>query len=592
MRLIYHSIFCMIVFITFHERLHAQFRIQSYGITIANSTNGISVGYQDFESIGMKTNFISKGQPEFSVINPMIGISLIAEYEPIFLMGRMSFDDRSGIIEDENVPGSLVMQPNLSYLTLESALILKPWDIFSLYGGPSLSMLLQHSIGKLGENDYANSLSNMNTLIPGIFAGISAEFTTNHEIFDTPLHFSPFLETSLIFNQRRGEYPENQDGFDNIWSTFSMRAGISIHVNATKESPQVDIPFVLQIPKEMAGKRAMQEHHPLVMEWKIPTFHRLLKTAQASPRSFHQSPKMLCSKSDSMFQHDDVKRQRICIEERSMLLLMHHLMESSDTCLFTICAIESFRDIQSELKAIAKQIMVIDSSRIQFDKCALNHAHSESIKANFVSGHIPIIEMNFPSISPPENVIICSLITPDIPKEWFIDITGPQEYTKMFGPFTNQSVHLDGSELLQGEAGAGAYQWTIRYADEEGKTRSFSKDFRIQISSENKLQGHSFTYLPIIHSDSLLKSQIAQDLSDHLRSSDEILLIIDEKATEEMRHITRDILEFINTIIRKLDRNVRKEISIIEKGRENALYDSASDWGKIYEQGIRMEIIH
>ena len=300
----------MIAFITFHERLHAQFRIQSYGISLSNSTNGISVGYQDFESIGMKTNFISKGQPEFSLFNPMIGISLIAEYEPIFLMGRMSFDDRSGMIEDENVPGSLVMQPNLSYLTLESAIILKPWDIFSLYGGPSLGVLLKHSIGRLGETVNTNQLSNMNTLIPGIFAGISAEFTTNHEIFDTPLHFSPFLETSLIFNQRRGEYPENQDGFDNIWSTFSLRAGISIHVNASKESPQVDMPFALQIPKEMAGKRAMKDYLPLVMEWKIPTFRRLLHTAQATPRLFQQSPKLLCSKSDSMFQHDDVKKQR------------------------------------------------------------------------------------------------------------------------------------------------------------------------------------------------------------------------------------------------------------------------------------------
>ncbi|MFM8456132.1 MAG: hypothetical protein ACKOAK_05140, partial [Ignavibacteria bacterium] len=54
--------------LSLHASLHAQFRIHSYGVDIANSINAISVGYQNFESIGMKTNFITKGQPEFSIL--------------------------------------------------------------------------------------------------------------------------------------------------------------------------------------------------------------------------------------------------------------------------------------------------------------------------------------------------------------------------------------------------------------------------------------------------------------------------------------------------------------------------------------------
>ncbi len=582
----------MILFITFHGHIHAQLRIHSYGLSIANSINGISVGYQDFESIGMKTNFISKGQPEFSLFNPMIGISLIAEYEPIFLMGRISLDDRSGVIEDENMPGSLIMHPNLSYLTFESALMVNPIDNIAIYGGPSLSFLLNHSIGKLGDNLTEKQLSNMNALIPGLFAGISAEYNTGYELLNQSISISPFLETSLIFDQRMGEYPENQDGFDNIWSTFSMRAGISMQLIKTKVKPDIDIPFTLQIPTEMAGKRAMKEHLPMVMEWTIPSFRRVLNDAQGTYQSFRQSPKILCTKTDSIFRLDDVKKQRMCIEHRSLQILMHQLAESNDTCLLAFCTNEIHQDIQTQLKVIAQQYLGMDSTRIRFEQCAYNHMHNERVIATFSSNHIPIIEMDFPSISPPENVIKCSLKSLQIPIEWFIDIAGPQEYSKTYGPFTNQSVHLDGSELLQGEAGAGAYQWTIRYVDDQGEKHSSSEDFSIQISSENKMQGHAFTYLPQKHNDSSLKALIAEDLSKSLRSNDEIMLIIDEQSTEKMRKTTREILEFINTEIKKLNRSLRKEIFIIEKGRENALYDSTSDWGRIYEQGIRMEIIH
>jgi hypothetical protein len=576
----------------FAAHLQAQFRIHSYGIDIANSVNGISVGYQDFESIGMKTNFITKGQPELSVFNPMIGISITTEYDPLFILGRISFDDRSGYIEDEIVPTSLSMQPHLSYLTFESALMIKPWNIFSVYGGPSLSFLLSHSIGTIGENVNTNQLTNMNSPIPGLFAGISADFQLNQLMNSLPLHISPFFETSLIFNQRTGEFPENQDGFDNIWSTFSLRTGISITLNPIKEIPNAFIPFTLKIPSEMAGKRAMNEHLPLIMEWTISDFATKLNEAQSNPGLFNSTSNLLCSKSDVLFQSSDITKQRDCIQERSLYFFLNHLKQSTDTCIFTSCSDVKQNTVQKTMIGIFQRLLRIDTSRMRFIPCEQDHEHVEIMKATFVSGQIPIIAMDFVSVSPPENVIICSMQTPNLPKEWFIDISGPQKYKRTFGPYTSSSVHLDGSELLQGEAGTGSYQWSVRFTDELGIRQEFNEDFNIRMSNENKMQGHSFTYLPDLQSYSMILRQIDMDLKQYLRSQDEILIIIDKSASEDLRKKAKDIQRYLINLLQKQNTVLRKDISIIEKGKENALYTSTSSWGKIYEQGIRLEIIH
>lgn len=583
---------CLFLIMAFTAHLKAQFRIHSYGIDIANSVNGISVGYQDFESIGMKTNFITKGQPELSVFNPMLGISITTEYDPLFILGRISFDVRSGYIEDEIVPTSLSMQPHLSYLTFESALMIKPWNIFSVYCGPSLSFLLNHSIGKIGENVNTNQLTNMNSPIPGIFTGISADFQLNQLMNSLPLHISPFFETSLIFNQRTGEFPENQDGFDNIWSTFSLRTGISITLNPIKEIPNAFIPFSLKIPSEMAGKRAMNEHLPLIMEWTISDFATKLNEAQSNPGLLNSTSNLLCSKSDVLFQSSDITKQRDCIQERSLYFLLNHLKQSTDTCIFTSCSDVKQNTVQKTILGIFQRLLRVDTSRMRFIPCEQNHEHAEILKATFVSGYIPIIAMDFVSVSPPENVIICTLQTPNLPKEWFIDISGPQKYKRTFGPFTSSSVHLDGSELLQGEAGTGSYQWSVRFTDELGIRQEFNEDFNIRMSNENKMQGHSFTYLPDLQSYSMILRQIDMDLKQYLRSQDEILIIINTSASEDIRKKANDIQQYLNNQIQKQNTVLRKDISIIENGKENALYTSTSSWGRIYEQGIRLEIIH
>jgi hypothetical protein len=67
---------------------------------------------------------------------------------------------------------------------------------------------------------------------------------------------------------------------------------------------------------------------------------------------------------------------------------------------------------------------------------------------------------------------------------------------------------------------------------------------------------------------------------------------MDKSASNELQNKVKDIQLHIFNEMRKQHKVIRKEITIIEKGSENALYNKLSTWGKVYEQGIRVEIIH
>jgi hypothetical protein len=576
------------------SNVHAQFTIDSYGFYIGNSINAISVGYQDFQSMGLQSNFINRGSPEFSIFNPLIGASLTAQYNDIFLYGKVSIDDRSGVIEDELTPMSLSMHPELSYLTFEAALMMKPWDLFSCYGGPSISLLLKQSMGKIEEIVSNQQLTNMNSIIPGIFGGISKQIALNQYLNGLQLHISPYIEASLLFDQRKGEYPENQDGFDNIWSTFSMRTGFALTISPPKVTSQTVLPFTLTIPNEMAGKRSMNEFLPSLMKWNAEDFKQHVQYAITNISKLNQIKSTYCSTQLNDMTNEDNQKQRSCVQEYSILQILHHLnLTPTDTCIIQYCMDkEEANALSQTFRNSVQQIQSVDLSRIRLIDCQEKHTHINEISARFTSGHIPIMEIGIPSVSPSENVIICMLDSLQLPNEWFIDIQGPQQYRKTIGPLTTSIIHIDGSELLQGEAGAGAYIWSIRFLDEAGNKQLFEKDVNIRMTSESKMHAHACTYLPQIQDDAIFFMQLEHDLKKYLRTQDEILIIIDHAAPETIQSKAKKIQELIQAYIRNTSITIRREIRIIEKGKGNALYDQSNSWGRIYEQGIRVEMIH
>ncbi|MBM4173907.1 MAG: hypothetical protein FJ212_06105 [Ignavibacteria bacterium] len=573
------------------QRLSAQLQIHSYGIDIGNSINAISVGYQDFESLGMGTNFINKGQPEFSTYHPYFGCSVMLKQDPFLFLGRLTYDDRSGIIQDEFTPSSFIMKPLISYITIESAIMIEPWNNIFAYGGPSLSFLLDNSIGSIGDKTIDKTFSGMNSPIPGIFAGITGNLSINQSILDIPVSIAPYIETSLLFNQRIGEFPENQDGFDNIWSTASCRLGFRLSISAKEqidESPNDQ--FSLMIPSELSGKRAMTETVPMLMSLTVKETQQIMEYLKQTPQSRNYTPSMVCSEIDPLFIQNLHSEQRMCIQKRVFHYLAHYIKKNVDTLIIQICSKDSI-NIGKELKDVLHSTLHIPSSKLLILPCDHRMHHAELLHWNLKSGEPVYVSIELESVSPSENIIECNVQNLQSLHSWNMNISGPQEFNYSIGPFTQSRIYIDGSELLQGEAGTGLYTCSLRIQDSNQISRTTQKQFSIQMTPESKMHGNSFVY-PKNWSDSAIINTLRKDLSQSFREGDEILLVANKnrEVVDQQRIIM--ISTYIDEFARKYHKTTMKNPKIVFKGERVLLYDQQWSWGQEYEQAIRVEIIH
>ena len=570
----------------------AQLEFHSFGIDIAQSMNAISVGYQNFESLGMGTNFIQKGQPELSWFHGFVGVSVIAGLHDLTLMGRLSYDDRSGMIKDEFIPGSLSMFPGISYCTMECALMIQPWKSIQVYGGPSLSLLIRNSVGSIGTMIRTDDLSGMNSPVPGIFGGIQTNIPIKLDDFPLPLTLSPFAETSLLFNQRTGEFPENQDGFDNIWSTLSLRMGIRLSLSTKNHIPIVDTnpAFTLEVPEELTGMRTMKEYVPLLHSLTVPELEWILHDLTNAPQSHSISGFSPCTEGDVFFAEISQSEQRVCHQKRLFYHLAHHIKKNKDLLKFTICSKRN-NEIQILLKKCLQFQLKIDSSLMHIASCDKQHIHLETAEWQFVNTDQLWVSNEFKSVSPIENIMHCTVLPNRAFSEFTIHIQGPKNHDTIIGPVTASTFYMDGSTLLKEDFGTGKYTWSILHKDENGKEIEHNQPFMVRMSQDNNMSGISVLY-PNSWDESIIRSQLHRDLEIHLQNHDEVFIVNDDSHNKE--HSVNGML--IQSYIEKyaFDKGIqlKQPAKIITKGNGLRLYDHTWSWGNIYEKGIRVEIVH
>lgn len=169
----------------------------------------------------------------------------IGEYNSNDILGaalKLSVDDRSAVLTDPD--NGRKFSTRLTYVTIE------PLIRFNmLASGFHVSVGPQLAINLAADYDYTPAvddevtaplkgepLNNMNNVAFGIGGDFAYDLNmVNNSYEKTKWYLTPFIGASYIVDQKKSDFPNNQDTFDDTWSTVTIRAGIGVKFGAVGE---------------------------------------------------------------------------------------------------------------------------------------------------------------------------------------------------------------------------------------------------------------------------------------------------------------------------------------------------------------------
>lgn len=167
----------------------------------------------------------------------------IGEYNSNDILGaalKLSIDDRSAHLEDYEHNRKLSVK--FTYITIE------PMIRFNMVApGLHLSVGPQLAVNLAADYDYTPAagdnfaqalngepLGNINNVAFGLAGDIAYDLNLGNNTGKTKWYLTPFLGVSYINDQKKTDYPNDQDTFDDTWSTVTVRAGVGVKFGAVE----------------------------------------------------------------------------------------------------------------------------------------------------------------------------------------------------------------------------------------------------------------------------------------------------------------------------------------------------------------------
>ena len=565
----------------------------SFRFDMAINTNLIAVGYQDFSSMGMNTNFQIKGSPELSSFHEFVGISGIYSMSNFAGIIRLSLDNRSGYIQDDNFSNSDYMNPSVYYASLDALVNFPITRQLHCYVGPSISYLLDASIGAINSNRNEAPIPSMNTIVPGGLLGISHSLKSV-QLSDFSFECSPFLEVAWIANQRKGEFSVNQDQWDNIWSTLTFRTGFHINLNPIKNMDS-SITLRIETPNELTGKRSATELFPLIPKIYfddnstiIPERYVQLDSLKAL--AFHESH---CDYSSDFSDIAHQAKKRLFTYYHILPIIGKRMILSKDTLIVRSHHVDSQIALKraSVIRDYLISVFSIEPNRFVMRIDTL-------IKEDFVAFEnasiLNPVKLSYSSIDPIENFLYCSLNDHSQNIEsWKLRVMNSGSMIKEYGPFYGKSALINSTELFSGNTNDSVFIAQCILKLNNGKKHSIQQNFSLPISKEDKMRSSIVTlFEQDVNDSTLIESQIRELMESKT-----------DKALHEVILIGNGVIsksEQADNLIETLNKSFyRNKIGIknIKYYQNNdssffSKYSMEYPEGKAYSQSYRIEIIH
>lgn len=618
----FSSVLCLFIYLP----LSAQFSY-TYGTDIGIGVNAIGVGYQDLTSIGLATNFANKGKAETS--NPLLFAGGFISYSSptIGFRFRTSYDNRSGIIQDEFTANSRQMMPSLAYITNDISCHYSVLPTLSFYIGPSISFLIHNKINRIDANDNDNPIPAMNSICPGFLGGIMYKTPLSFSAGSFSSELSTFLESSWMVNQRKGEFSVNNSGLANIWSTVSIRAGISLHFQFNKNPIDKDYPatdslsFYVKTPKEIAGKRRIVENFPLLPviyfrpnNSNIPFYYQQLSSEQAASFSESQLDEII---TDSDKQKHASKR--IMVYQHILNIIGSRMTHSKDTLFITGIAPEE-KDgiiIAGYIKDYLTGIFRIDGGRIKQlednnQKNIKNYDSDDSVDIVFkrqdsrrivLKSNSPAllkpVQLHFESVDPPENEIEIRVYSPSDLTSWTMQLLGPDELMKNIGPFSIQKTFINATSLLNGALASGKFTALVQAEKSTGIQLQADTSFALTMSNAAKMSAERFTVLQEgYESTEHFIEEIVSVVQSKLNNHTEIVLIGSSGANGDNKENENKVQKLLERIKSQIEQSVAKKgkpitIKLLNYGEDpnRVSFTQELPYGRSYNDCITIEMI-
>lgn len=463
------------------------FKYNSYrlGLKAGLGLNMAGLGYQNLGPEG--GNFVEFVANDGTGVVPYFG--LYGEYLPDAWWGfhlGITYDSRNASVTDNsnpltalymNMPTEFDLYVN--YLSIEPKLVInqKILPALKTYFGTTLAFNLGKEFEFPGGSK--QEISNFSAFALGLNLGFAYDIPITKIKNKKQYIISPFLEASLLGMQRGADFKDLQDGWDDTWSTVSLRAGVFASIDFidddrfVERKPTVNFDLILPVSIKVYV-REVEELLPLVnhvffdqRSQEIPSRYVVLTKEQAG--DFDEKDIINLANNNLLTDKPRVEQQMF-IYHNVMNIFADRMKRNTSTKLTLIGSaplekdgdvlaqkvkdylVNNFKIKEDRIEVVGQELPRIPSGTPRTPAADKPLTEKENRRVEFVFDNVDLHrEVNIRIIDKAsvDNDMIFALKPGTIFESWSIVING-KNLSKSYGPFENDVERVNPVDLLAG----------------------------------------------------------------------------------------------------------------------------------------------
>ncbi len=616
------------------QKEQASAEVIRYGIIPGLNINMAGLGYQNLSKTG--GNFIEKVTNDGTSLAPYIG--LFGEYRSgdwWNIQLRLAYDSRNATVQDETYTPNPEFELTSSYLAIEPILKLSTDVLGGVepYFGPFLSfnMAGKYSFTPSGASSPTEEdmdIENINSATYGFNLGASYDFKVTEVSRTSDFMISPFLEYSMIANQKSGDFGDLQNSFDDIWTTSSIRFGLMAYIETPlKQKEYANNYNKASLNTPQNGNvyiRKVDEAFPLasvvffdIDNQDIPDRYVLLDKDQASNFSEddlkdlteNQNLQSMTRTQQQMYVYYNLLNvyiARMRENEDTKVKLVGSAPVSGDGEVLANKVKDYFVNVggidESRIEVIGQQMPDIPSGTSATPASEKNNIRQENRRVSLMFDKIemyaPIWIRTVDEASVDNDIIVVIDPTQDF-ESWNVVVTDNDGQSFSYGPFVNHNERINPIEMLKGrEEGDFTANITMKTANGE---IAESGEFYLQKVVDSESIGNRFSVIfNYAQSDAVIANEqtLRNDMASKIDVGNKVLIhghtdLIGSTSGNKRLSLQRanEVKDIFDDEFKKTSKNIYTEAIGFGEAMTPATFDNSLPEGRFYNRNVIIDVI-